>query len=107
MGKGSSSGKSSGGCGTIIFIFCIIYICLKACSSDSAIKSPQYNDAYWRSIEREKTMRDAGLDDFADREKRERRNKLKESGSSTYNGSQKQKDDLKEIDEYMKNHPNF
>lgn len=106
MGKEVSNGKSPVGCGTVVFVF-IIYFCLKTCSGGSNSKSPQYDDAYWRSIEREKTMRDAGLDDFADREKRERRNKLKGSGSSTYNGSQKQKDDLKEIDEYMKNNPGF
>lgn len=48
------------------------------------------------------------MDKTADREKRERQNRLiRGQGSSTYNGSEQQKKDLDAIDEYMKSHPDF
>ncbi len=103
--------ESNSGCFGNLIMYLVFFIfigwAINSCSKLGKKDDTKYDNAYWRSIEREKAMRDAGLKDYADREKKERRNKLKGSGSSTYNGSQKQKDDLKEIDEYMKNNPGF
>lgn len=51
--------------------------------------SRKYDDEYWRSVQREKTLRDNGMDKTADRERQERQNRLRrKQGSSTYNGSE-------------------
>ena len=52
-------------------LFIMIYSCNRDKKDDN-----RYDGAYWRSIEREKQFKDAGLDDFGKREKRERRKKL-------------------------------
>lgn len=42
------------------------------------VKESRYDGAYWRSIERERQFKDAGLDEFAKIERRKRRKKLRD-----------------------------
>lgn len=65
------------------FLICIIpfgviaYLCNRDIEKNAAKRAERYDGAYWRSIEREKQFKDAGLDEFAKIEKRERRKKLR------------------------------
>lgn len=53
------------------------YACNRDKEANAAKRAERYDGAYWRSIEREKQFKDAGLDEFAKIEKRERRKKLR------------------------------
>lgn len=53
----------------------IIYAAFSNSSENN--KKEKYDGAYWRSVEREKQFKDAGLDEYAKIERRKRRNKLK------------------------------
>lgn len=69
---------NSGLVGIAFFIMSVltIFILMVTCEGNSEKKS-KYDGAYWRSIEREKQFKDAGLDEYAKRERRERRKKLR------------------------------
>lgn len=115
---------------TIVLFFLLFVKCCVGCGSNDS----KYDDEYWRSINREEKLRDAGLENAADKEKRDRRNRLKgvSSGYSSdpnysptindkgkyhtidgknkqiqYQGSKEQQSDLNMIDEYSKTHPDF
>lgn len=54
-----------------------IFVVMYSCDRNKEDRSAKYDGAYWRSIEREKQFKDAGLDEYAKRERRERRKKLR------------------------------
>lgn len=58
----------------IVAFFVVVLLCVQSCESK---QNDKYDSAYWRSIEREKQFKDAGLDEYAKREKRERRKRLR------------------------------
>lgn len=109
--KTAWSGKLIFNLSCMLFTFFMFILCIcKACSdwNRSSTEKYEYDDEYWRSVQREKTLRDNGMDKTANRERQERQNRLRrKQGSSTYNGSEQQKKDLDAIDEYMKKHPDF
>jgi hypothetical protein len=53
----------------------IIYTAFSNSSEDN--KKSRYDGEYWRSVNREQQFKDAGLDEFAKIERRERRKRLK------------------------------
>lgn len=82
---------------------------------DSSSGCYDYDDECWESVGREKQLRDAGMDDAADLERKSRLNYMKGDGCTSsdgsrqihYQGSKEQQRDLDLIDEYMRNNPDF
>lgn len=97
------------GCAIKLFALLLLlgFILYKGCTSCLDENRKQYDDEYWRSVQREKTLKDNGMDKAADRERKERIDRLRNKNGSTYNGSEQQKKDLEMIDEYMKENPDF
>lgn len=68
----------------LMALFIVLFFCLyKGCSSCVEQSSTEYSEEYWRSVAREKKMREAGLDEFADMEKKERQRNLKNGEYNT------------------------
>jgi len=93
----------------LVAIICVSLCIFKGCSdwNNKGQDNYEYDDEYWRSVQREKTLKDNGMDKAADRERKERIDRLRNKNGSSYNGSEQQKRDLEMIDEYMKENPDF
>lgn len=89
----------SWGCALKMFALLLFlgFTLYKGCTSCLDDRRKKYDDEYWSSIAREKKMRDAGLDDFADMEKKERQNNMRngyyDKDNNHYSGSLSQFDD--------------
>ena len=85
------------------------------CSSSSSHSKYIEDDKYWESVSREQQLKDAGMKNAAEMERKARQEYMKGNGYTSpnggqqvhYNGSQEQQRDLDAIDEYMKSHPDF
>lgn len=79
----------------LIALFIVLFFCLyKGCSSCVEQSSTKYSEEYWRSVAREKKMREAGLDDFADMEKKDRQRNLKDGRYRSNSTFETQKVDI-------------
>lgn len=69
----------SWGCALKMFALLLLlgFTLYKVCTSCLDESRKKYDDEYWSSIAREKKMREAGLDNFADMEKRERQKNMR------------------------------
>ncbi len=72
--KRGRKGSPARGCmsKSTAFVLLALFALYKGCSSCLDESRKRYDDEYWRSVAREKTMREAGLDRFADRERKDR-----------------------------------
>ena len=85
------------------------------CSSGSGSSKYVEDENYWKSIQREQELKDAGLDGAANIERKDRQNYMRGEGYTSpdggqqvhYKGSVEQQRDLDAIDEYMRTHPDF
>jgi hypothetical protein len=100
-------------------VLCAAIACLTSClgnnSSSSRIESSSTrieDDAYWKSIEREQTLKDAGMEGAATIERNARIEYMQGGGYTSpdgtkqvhYQGSKEQKSDLEMIDAYFNEH---
>ncbi len=102
-----------------IIALCLTLFMVNSCMcggpSNNASMDRMESDEYNKSLEREMTLRKAGLNEAADIEKAQRQNYVRGGGYDSkdggkqvhYNGSAQQQRDLDAIDEYMKSHPDF
>lgn len=75
---GKEQKNLSWGCALKLFALLLLlgFSLYKGCTSCLDENRKQYNDEYWSSVAREKKMREAGLDDFADIEKKNRQKNM-------------------------------
>lgn len=99
----------------LLIIVCLSFASCIECGDSYSNSNYDYDDECWESVEMEKQLRDAGMDDAADLERKSRLNYMRGGGYTSsdgsrqrhYQGSQEQKRDLDMIDEYMRNNPDF
>ena len=98
----------------LILFSIVMQSCIGGCGNINTNKYSE-DDNYWDSINKEKRLKEIGMDDAANIE-RKARQKYMQGGAYTspnggsqiyYYGSIEQERDLELIDEYMKSNPNF
>ena len=105
-------------CLTIVgaLALCFSFNSCIGCDDDSFSSNRyEYDDECWESVGREKQLRDAGMDDAADLERKSRLRYMSGEGYTSsdgerqihYQGSREQQRDLDMIDDYMRNNPDF
>lgn len=98
-----------------LLLICATTILVTSCLCSNSTSTYDDDPEYWSSVNRERQLKNAGLDDAAKMERNARRDYMKGGGYTSpdgskqvhYNGSKQQQADLDAIDKYMSEHPEF
>lgn len=95
-----------------LMLLCATTVCLTSCLGSNSSRPRVEDDKYLESLDRERALKDAGMDGAAAIERNARREYMKGGGYTApdgskqihYNGSKEQESDLEEIDAYFNEH---